>query len=48
MLLPEIVLEGLKHAQFYSTIDIRGAFYQLVVRKEDQRKLAFRSSNKLY
>lgn len=48
MPLPEEVLEGLGHAKFYSTIDIRGAFHQLVVRKEDRRKLAFWSSSKLY
>jgi hypothetical protein len=48
MPLPEEVLEGLGHAKFYSTIDIRGAFHQLVVRKEDWRKLAFGLSNKLY
>jgi hypothetical protein len=46
--LPEEVLEGLGHAKFYSTIDVREAFHQLVVRKEDQRKLVFWSSNKLY
>jgi hypothetical protein len=48
MPLPEEVLEGLGHAKFYSTIDIREAFHQLVVMKEDRRKLAFWSSNKLY
>jgi hypothetical protein len=48
MPLPEEVLEGLGHAKFYSTIDIRGAFHQLVVKKEDRRKLAFWSSSKLY
>ncbi|GAQ92009.1 hypothetical protein KFL_009030040, partial [Klebsormidium nitens] len=48
MPLPEDVLEGLGHARFYSTIDVRGAFHQLVVRKQDRRKLAFWSSNKLY
>jgi hypothetical protein len=48
MPLPEEVLEGLGHAKFYSTIDIQGAFHQLLVRKQDRRKLAFWSSNKLY
>jgi hypothetical protein len=48
MPLPEEVLEGLGHAKFYSTIDIRGAFHQLVVKQEDRRKLAFWSSSKLY
>jgi hypothetical protein len=48
MPLPEEVLEGLGHAKFYSTIDIRGAFHQLVVKKEDRCKLAFWSSSKLY
>jgi hypothetical protein len=48
MLLPEKVLEGLGHAKFYSTIDIRGAFHQLVVKQADRRKLAFWSSSKLY
>jgi hypothetical protein len=48
MHLPEDVLEGLGHAKFYSTINIRGAFHQLVVRKENRKKLAFWSSNKLY
>jgi hypothetical protein len=48
MPLPEDVLEGLGHAKFYTTIDIRGAFHQLVVRKEDCKKLAFWSSKKLY
>jgi hypothetical protein len=48
MPLPEDVLEGLGHAKFYSIIDIRGAFDQLVVRKEDRKKLTFWSSNKLY
>jgi hypothetical protein len=42
------VLEGLGHAKFYSTIDIRGAFHQLVVKQADRRKLAFWSSSKLY
>jgi hypothetical protein len=44
MPLPEDVLEGLGHAKFYSTIDIRGAFHQLVVRKEDRKKFAFWSA----
>jgi hypothetical protein len=48
MPLPEEVLEGLGHAKFYSTIDIRGAFHQLVVKQSDRRKLAFWSSSKLY
>jgi hypothetical protein len=48
MPLPEEVLEGLGHAKFYSTIDIRGAFHQLVVKQADRRKLAFWSSSKLY
>ncbi|GAQ83945.1 hypothetical protein KFL_001690230, partial [Klebsormidium nitens] len=48
MPLPEEVLEALGHAKFYSTIDIRGAFHQLVVKKEDRRKLAFWGSTKLY
>jgi hypothetical protein len=48
MPLPEKVLEGLGHAKFYSTIDIRGAFHQLVVKEADRRKLAFWSSSKLY
>jgi hypothetical protein len=48
MPLPEEVLEGLGHAKFYSTIDIRGAFHQLVVKLADRRKLAFWSSSKLY
>jgi hypothetical protein len=48
MPLPEDVLERLGHAKFYSTIDIRRAFHQPVARKEDCKKLAFWSSNKLY
>jgi hypothetical protein len=48
MPLPEEVLEGLGHAKFYSTIDIRGTFHQLVVKQADRRKLAFWSSSKLY
>jgi hypothetical protein len=48
MPLPEEVLEGLGHAKFYSTIDIRSAFHQLVVKESDRRKLAFWSSSKLY
>jgi hypothetical protein len=36
MPLPEEVLEGLGHAKFYSTIDIRGAFHQLVVKESDR------------
>jgi hypothetical protein len=48
MPLPEEVLEGLGHARFYSTIDIRGAFHQLVVKEADRGKLAFWSSLKLY
>jgi hypothetical protein len=48
MPLPVKVLEGLGHAKFYSTIDIRGAFHQLVVKESDRRKLAFWSSSKLY
>jgi hypothetical protein len=48
MPLPEEVLEGVGHAKFYSTIDIRGAFHQLVVKESDRRKLAFWSSSKLY
>jgi hypothetical protein len=48
MPLPEEVLEGLGHAKFYSTIDIRGAFHQLVVKEAHRRKLAFWSSSKLY
>jgi hypothetical protein len=48
MPLPEEVLEGLGHAKFYSTIDIRGAFHQLVVKEADRKKLAFWSSSKLY
>jgi hypothetical protein len=48
MPLLEEVLEGLGHAKFYSTIDIRGAFHQLVVKEADRKKLAFWSSSKLY
>jgi hypothetical protein len=48
MPLPEEQLEGLGHARFYSTIDIRGALHQLVVKESVRRKLAFWSSSKLY
>jgi hypothetical protein len=48
MPLLEEVLEGLGHAKFYSTIDIRRASNQLVVKKADCRKLAFWFSSKLY
>jgi hypothetical protein len=48
MPLPEEVLKGLGHAKYYSTIDIRVVFHQLVVKETDRRKLAFWSSSKLY
>jgi hypothetical protein len=48
MPLPEEALEWLGHAKFYTTIDIRGAFHQLMVKQAARRSLAFWSSLKLY